>query len=157
MQTTHRTPLLPGQPIGPSDVAAIRHQTVQRQEVSFVQQAYNEAVALLNKNRTRLPRSLEPTPGIHISYDVSNQSTPFTDASDVRTEAATDDDKSETEVTRAWSDSGVGDLDLELVQQQPIIKIDSSGLEIMQMFSDFLEMHFRTPEARANLAYRKSV
>jgi hypothetical protein len=36
------------------------------------------------------------------------------------------------------------------------LQIDNLRIEQSQMLSDFLEMHFPTPEAKANLAYRRS-
>ena len=42
-----------------------------------------------------------------------------------------------------------------MVQRHPQA-IDTSRLEQMQMLSDFLEMHFPTPQAKANLAFRRS-
>jgi hypothetical protein len=36
------------------------------------------------------------------------------------------------------------------------VQIDNLRIEQSQMSSDFLEMHFPTPEAKADLAYRRS-
>lgn len=47
-------------------------------------------------------------------------------------------------------------MQLTKLQKKWPLQIDNSRIEQSQMLSDFLEMHFPTPEAKANLAYRRS-
>ena len=47
-------------------------------------------------------------------------------------------------------------MQLSKPRSQRPLQIDNSRMEQSQMLSDFLEMHFPTAEAKANLTYRRS-
>ena len=116
-----------------------------------------------NYTRGRSFGSAAGTIGEHIFYDLLGDSPRSVTDSGFGSEPAdlgrigqkNDDDEYNPDAPQRSTDQSTIGSDVELIQQRPPA-VDPSRLEQMQMLSDFLEMHFPTPAAKANMTYRRS-
>ena len=133
-------------------------------EISFVQQAYNDAVALVEKTSDvqvgYLAGSIEGRTysGLSDKSSIAGSDPVQSPRSsrDGKSDQSTLEHEGQPESKQASRESKSNAFSADLVPQR-LATIDASRLQQMQMLSDFLEVHFPTAEAKANLAYRKSV
>ena len=121
---------------------------------------------VLDKSIPRPSNLMAGLDGTHFVFDLKHESSASSNEVDTRSDTISDAPAARSGNKNALSHDHSSSSTLsglvtrsqstEVMLQHRPRAIDTSRVTQVQMLSDFLEMHFPTPEAKANLAYRGS-